>query len=824
MIFYTAEDIARITEGNILNSPAPGAKIKNIVIDSRTVTDGGQAVFFAIRGNRNDGHDYLNSVVKKGVAAVVVSKIPSRPDSFSECTIIKVNDTLKALQLLAAYHRQQFSYPVIGITGSNGKTIVKEWLYDLLNNHFSIIRSPKSYNSQVGVPLSVWLMNAGYDLAIFEAGISMPGEMGRLEEIISPGIGIFTNIGTAHQENFNSIRQKTEEKITLFRNSEKLVFCADQGETSEVVETFCDFHKIEKISWSLKGNPAAVQFSAKTNNATTITARIGSEEYSFSIPFTDTSSIENACHCFAAVHALGVPAREITGKFVALESVAMRLEIKKGKNNCLLINDFYNSDINALSIALTTLKNQASKGFRNKILILSDIKQSGFNPSELYSMVNDMLHKSGASRIIGIGPDLLTNRHLFNVEKEFYRDTADFIKKFNDSSLTDSAILLKGAREFGFEKISAVLQEKAHQTVLETDLNSLIENLNTYRALLKPQTKIMAMVKAFSYGSGTDDIARSLAFHGVDYLAVAVADEGVELRKSGITTPIVVMNPEPVSFQNMFDYKLEPNIYSFQLLNEFSKAAKYQALVEFPIHIKIDTGMNRLGFKTEEEIGQATGFIKKSGNLKIASVFSHLAASDDPSFDSFTENQIKHFEKLSLKIISGFSYKILRHILNSAGIERFNKTQYDMVRLGIGLYGVGSAGLKLKQVGTLKTTVSQVKEVSAGETVGYSRQGKVLKPSRIAVIPVGYADGLTRSLGNLNGRAYLNGSFAPIIGNICMDMCMLDVTGIKADVGDTVELFGPHIPVTELAEKTGTIPYEILSGISQRVKRVYLQE
>jgi len=360
--------------------------------------------------------------------------------------------------------------------------------------------------------------------------------------------------------------------------------------------------------------------------------------------------------------------------------------------------------------------------------------------------------------------------------------------------------------------------------VLETDLNSLIENLNTYRALLKPQTKIMAMVKAFSYGSGTDDIARSLAFHGVDYLAVAVADEGVELRKSGITTPIVVMNPEPVSFQNMFDYKLEPNIYSFQLLNEFSKAAKYQALVEFPIHIKIDTGMNRLGFKTEEEIGQATGFIKKSGNLKIASVFSHLAASDDPSFDSFTENQIKHFEKLSLKIISGFSYKILRHILNSAGIERFNKTQYDMVRLGIGLYGVGSAGLKLKQVGTLKTTVSQVKEVSAGETVGYSRQGKVLKPSRIAVIPVGYADGLTRSLGNLNGRAYLNGSFAPIIGNICMDMCMLDVTGIKADVGDTVELFGPHIPVTELAEKTGTIPYEILSGISQRVKRVYLQE
>ncbi|NQU87075.1 MAG: bifunctional UDP-N-acetylmuramoyl-tripeptide:D-alanyl-D-alanine ligase/alanine racemase, partial [Mariniphaga sp.] len=771
MIFYKTEELAKIIQGKILKNPYPQAEIKNIATDSRSITDEKETIFFALLSSRNNGHNYLPGLAKKRLLAVVVSQIPKDLDIFKNTAVIKVDNTLNALQQLAIFHRRNFKYPVIGITGSNGKTIIKEWLFDLLNENFTIIRSPKSYNSQIGVPISIWLMNNKHNLAIFEAGISMSGEMEKLEEIIFPDIGIYTNTGSAHQENFKDFKQKTNEKLTLFKNSKKLVFSADQEETSILADRFCENKKIEKINWSLKGNPALIQFTAEIKHSTSIIAQVNYSKFKFSILFNDSSSIENACHCFAAVFATEVTLDDICKKFNKLTTIAMRLEIKQGKNNCLLINDYYNSDINALSIALSTLKNQALKGHLKKILILSDIKQSGIKPEELYSLVNKMVEKADVNQIIGIGPDLISVNKVFQIEKEFYSDTKTFLNQINHSEFNNSAILIKGAREFRFEKISEALQEKAHQTILEIDMNAIVDNLNSFKLVLKPETKIMAMVKAFSYGSGTSEIAKLLQFNGIGYLAVAVADEGVDLRRDGINSPIIVMNPEAHSFQNIIDFNLEPNIYSLSLLNEFSKIARYNALINYPVHIKIDTGMNRLGFKTENEIIQVIDFIKESGNLKVSSVFSHLVASDDPTLDSFTKDQIKRFEFLSSRMAEELDYKILKHILNSAGIERFSEYQFDMVRLGIGLYGISSIGTELKNISTLKTSVSQIKIVDRNETVGYNRKGIIFKPSKIAIIPIGYADGLSRSLGNMNGRAFVNGTYVSIIGNVCMDMC-----------------------------------------------------
>ncbi len=824
MSLFSMEQIAQIIQGEILSNPHPGVPIRYLSTDSRTVAEGKETLFFALSGTRNDGHRYLEELLKKGITGVVISRWPSLPGITEKTAVLNVENTLHALQKLAAFQRRKWTGPVVGITGSNGKTVVKEWLYELLREDYAVIRSPKSYNSQIGVPLSVWLLQENHNLALFEAGISKPGEMEKLEEILRPDVGILTNIGSAHQENFTSLKQKTREKLLLFRKSKKLVFCADQGETSSEAETFCEKHGVEKINWSLKHKPALIRFSAATGNPTRITASLRETEYAFSIPFTDVSSLENACHCFSAMYALDVPLKKVLQHFSRLTAIAMRLEIKKGKNHCILINDSYNSDINALSIALTSLKNQASKKHFRKILILSDIKQSGIGPSELYATVRDMAKQAGVFKVVGIGPDLHSVSGIFDPRDAFFRDTESFLRSSSFADWNHAAILIKGARDFHFERISEVLQEKAHQTVLEIDMNALVDNLNTFRSLLHPGTRLMAMVKAFSYGSGITEIARLLEFHGIDALAVAVTDEGVELRNAGISVPIVVMNPEVHSFQTMLDFKLEPNLYSRELLTGFSQAARANAWLDFPVHIKIDTGMNRLGFKTKKEAKEMATFIKKTGTLKIHSVFSHLAGSDDPELDSFTEEQLRRFDLLSSIFLDAFDYPILRHILNSAGIERFSQYQYDMVRLGIGLYGISATRIPLKNISTLKTTVSQVKEVKQNESIGYGRQGRVTRPSTIAVIPIGYADGLARRLGNGTGRAWVKNTYVPIIGNICMDMCMLDITGMDVKAGDEAELLGPHIPVTELAAKTGTIPYEIFTGISQRVKRVYLQE
>ena len=823
MISYSIQHISQIVGGKLFLPPSlRSLEIEQIVTDSRAFFRGKHALFFALNGPRHNGHNYIAGLHERGIEAVVVSQ----PEVISEdMAFILVEDTNAALQKLSAHHRSCFHYPVIGITGSNGKTIVKEWLHELLQEEFSIVRNPKSYNSQVGVPLSVLLMENHHNLGIFEAGISMPGEMEKLAPIIQPEIGILTNIGDAHQENFRSKKQKTSEKLKLFRNAKKLIYCADHEEVSKVADPFCKARNIEQVTWSAENREAVIRFTVQRENGF---SRIGAvskgKSYSFAIPFTDNSSIENACHCFAAALTISAQPEKTISRFQKLAPIAMRLEIKQGTNNCLLINDYYNSDLSSLAIALSVLHQQAKKEQFKKLIILSDIQQTGIPQKKLYSQVNQLLEQWGINEIIGIGPEISSFRNAFSIQKKFFRSTEDFERKFMRGAIRDAAILIKGARAFAFEKISALLQQKAHQTVLEIDLNALVNNLNVFRSLLRNETKIIVMVKAFSYGSGDIEIAKLLQFHNIDYLAVAVADEGVELRQAGIQTPVIVMNPEEHSFQNMIEYRLEPNIYSLEILLAFEKAVDENIMENYPVHIKLDTGMNRLGFKTEKEVDALISVLKKNNLLKAVSLFSHLAASDEPSLDNFTTEQFTQFEKLFNRISSQLPYKPDRHILNSAGIERFPEKQYEMVRLGIGIYGVSITGLPLHPISAFKSIISQVKTLYSGETTGYGRKGKSVGETKIAIIPVGYADGIDRKSGNGTGTALIKGKRVPIIGNVCMDMLMLDVTGMEVSPGDEVEFFGKGISISEVAKRIGTIPYEILTGISHRVKRIYLQE
>jgi alanine racemase len=823
MTNYSISEIAKITNGKIIGKHnSKNKKISQIVTDSRTFFNPANSLFIALVGPQNNGHSFISELIKRGAKTFLISETPATTNN---AIFILVENTTVALQKLARFNREKQNFAVVGITGSNGKTITKEWLHNILSPEFKIIRSPKSYNSQIGVPLSVLLMNENYNLGIIEAGISKSGEMENLAKIISPEIGIFTNIGDAHQSNFESVQQKIQEKLKLFGKSKKLIYCTDNEPLNSEIEKFCKTHSIEKNGWSLRKNRALINFSTNIKPGfTEIEADIKSKKYTFKIPFTDHSAIENSCHCFAAAAALSTNPAILLPEFEKLEPVAMRLEIKKGINNTLLVNDYYNSDLNSLTIALSVLHQQAAKEHLYKQIILSDIQQTGIPQTELYKHVNELLNEWQIDEIIGIGPEISKHSELFSIKKTFYNSTTGFKTGFDRNRFKSAAILIKGARQFAFETVSEMLQQKAHQTQLEINLNALVHNLNIFKGLLKPKTKIMVMVKAFSYGSGDVEIAKLLEYQNVNYLAVAVTDEGVLLRNAGITMPIIVMNPERHSFQNIINYRLEPNIYSVELLTAFIKTVSQNGLQNFPIHLKIDTGMNRLGLKTEQEIKSAIEIILSNSSVKIESVFSHLATSDDPTLDNFTQSQFNTFENHFKFFEKSFPYKIDRHILNSAGIERFPEKQFEMVRLGIGLYGVSQSGLPLENIGTLHSTVSQVKTVEPPETVGYNRKGEVLKRSEVAIIPLGYADGLDRKLGNRNGTAFINDNRVPIIGNICMDMLMIDVTGIDVKAGDKVEFFGSHISINEVAENADTIPYEILTGISQRVKRVYLQE
>jgi len=819
MVEYRLGDIVKIVRGELIGEGS--GIIRHLLIDSRTVHSARESLFFAITGVRHDGHSFIDDLYERGIRNFIVSRIPAGVKKYAGAGFIVVNDTLKALQQLCIYHRNQFDIPVVGITGSNGKTIIKEWIWQLLQEDKEIVRSPKSYNSQTGVPLSVWLTDKYDEIGVFEAGISMPGEMEKLEKIIRPTIGIFTNIGDAHQVNFSGIDEKIKEKALLFKRSQKIIYCKDYKQIDDHLRNTYDKERL--FTWSSRTKAdIRIQGTVKEDKITVINALFRKENICFRVPFTDDASIENSIHCCALMLNLGYSADIINSRMEQLTPVAMRLELKEGVNNCTVINDSYNSDIGSLSIALDFLNQQQQHS--EKVLILSDILQSGRREQDLYKEVADLVEKKNISAIIGVGGDIIKYAGLFNIRKKFYLTTDLLFKDLPVLDFNDKAILIKGARQYEFEKISLALQKKVHKTVLEINLNAVVDNLNFYKSLIKQDTGIMAMVKAASYGGGTYEIANILQHQRVDYLGVAFPDEGVGLRTAGISIPVMVLSPDQDSFDIMIQYRLEPEIYSFEVLEQFGKYAGAVLGDPFPVHIKLDTGMRRLGFEPDD-IDRLLEMINRYKNLSVRSVFSHLAASEDAIHDEFTRSQIGIFEDVSSRIIGELEYPVLRHLLNSAGIERFPEAQYDMVRLGIGLYGISEINSnKLSNVSTFKSTVTQVKKIMKGETVGYGRTGKAKKDSVIGIVPVGYADGLDRRLGNGVGNLMINGCLAHVTGNICMDMCMIDLTGIEAKPGDEVVIFGDRLPVAEMAKKLGTIPYEVLTGISERVKRVYYHE
>ncbi len=802
------------------------AQVDWILTDSRSLCFPEETLFFALKTKRNDGHKYIEELYARGVYNFVVTEIPKKMQGCKDINFLVVSNVLKALQRLAAKHREQFDVPVVGITGSNGKTVVKEWLYQLLSPERRITRSPRSYNSQIGVPLSVWMMDSHTELGIFEAGISEMGEMEALEPIIRPTIGVLTNIGGAHQENFTSLQEKCMEKLLLFKDCDVIIYNGDNELISSCVAK--SLFAAREIAWSMKDveRPLFVEKIEKDATGTTVKYRYLGFFKEYRIPYIDDASIENSLNCLAVALYLMVSPETIAERMACLEPVAMRLEVKEGKNGCVLINDSYNSDFASLDIALDFMARRSEGKMGRRTLILSDILETGQPGKLLYRQVADLVHSRGVDRLIGVGEEISAASARFEVkDKQFFQTTKELIASGVLASLRGDVVLVKGARAFHFDEVTDLLELKVHETILEINLNALVDNLNYYRNKLKPETKLMCMVKASAYGAGPFEVAKTLEEHRVDYLAVAVADEGADLRKAGITCPIIIMNPEVTAFKTMFAYRLEPNIYGFRILEDLIKAAEREGVSNFPIHIKIDTGMHRLGFDPYNDMKPLVERLNRQSAVIPRSVFSHLVGSDSSRFDAFTRKQIETFEAASAELQAGFTHKILRHICNTAGIERYPGAQFDMVRLGIGLYGIDPyTNRVLHNVSTLKTTILQIHNVSADETIGYSRKGVLHRDSRIATVPIGYADGLNRHLGNGNAYCLVNGQKAPYIGNICMDVCMIDVTGINCKEGDKVVVFGDDLPVTVLSNALDTIPYEILTNVSNRVKRVYFQD
>ncbi|MBP5421347.1 MAG: bifunctional UDP-N-acetylmuramoyl-tripeptide:D-alanyl-D-alanine ligase/alanine racemase [Paludibacteraceae bacterium] len=822
-MLYSSSDIAKIVGGQLFGRE--DLQISHVLTDSRLISFPEESMFIALKTGKNDGHRYIEDLYKNNVRCFMISASAKEFARLKDATFIVVEDTLAALQAWARHHRESFSIPIIGITGSNGKTIVKEWLYQLLNKDYKITRSPRSYNSQIGVPLSILQLDQHSTLGIFEAGISLPNEMSRLQSIIQPTIGIYTNLGEAHQENFSSAKVKGTEKAKLFQDTELVIYNKEQKLSDICLQQTCK--KSTFLSFGT-GSNADIVINKKETKATqtTITYTYSSQQSSFSIPFVDDASVENALHCLAVMLYLKISREEIAKRMLQLESVAMRMEVKEGERGCIVVNDSYNSDYNSLSIALDFLSQQASNKQIKKTLFLSDILQSGMDAKELYGMVAKLVKEKGVDRFIGIGKELSKHIDLIQVsDKYVFLTTESFLQDFDSFDFENEAILLKGAREYHFEEISDKLSKVVHETTLEVDLAALVHNFNYFRSFLKPTTKLMSMVKANAYGSGDIEVAKTLQNNGCDYLAVAVADEGAILRHEGIHLPIEVMNPEPNSFPKIFENHLEPEIYSFALLEKIMKEAEKMGVSDYPIHIKIDTGMHRLGFELKD-LDRLIEILKGQNYVKIRSVFSHLVGSDSAQFDDFTRQQIAIFTEAKDKITAAFPHKILVHILNSAGIERFSEYQFDMVRLGIGHYGMSAVQPNvLEEVCTLKTKILQLRRVAKEDTIGYSRKGTLTRDSLIGAIPIGYADGLNRKLGNRAWKVLVNGVYAPIVGNVCMDVCMIDLTDVpNVKEGDTVTIFGKGNSIQNMADLLGTISYEILSTVSRRVKRVYFRE
>ena len=767
-----------------------GREIDWLLTDSRSLCYPESTLFFAIKTEVGNGHLYVADLYQRGVRAFVVSE--EVEGDFPDADFLVVQNTLFALQSLAAQHRSRFDIPVIGITGSNGKTVVKEWLYQLLSPNYTITRSPRSYNSQTGVPLSVWGLNKSTEIAIFEAAISKKNEMVALERIIKPTIGIFTCLGGAHQENFSTYEEKCMEKLQLMKDAKVVIYPAGDSVIKNCIRQA-----------RLKGRLIAC-------------------------PSTGNAYEDNEALCRAACREMGLDDDIIEERLRALEPVAMRLEVKDGQNDCTLINDSYNSDLSSLDIALDFMNRRPEKEGRQRTLILSDILQSGVEPHALYSQLADLLEQRSINNLIAVGGVISAHMNCFAglpICCRFFANTDALLQDEIMNRLEHQLILIKGARKFHFERITDRLEKKVHETILEVNLSAIVQNLNYYRSFMKPETKMVCMVKADAYGAGAVEVAKTLQDHNVDYLAVAVADEGVTLREKGITQGIMVMNPEMRSFSALFQYNLEPEIYSFRLLDALIYAAEHEGITNFPVHIKLDTGMHRLGFDPEKDMPQLIERLKRQTALIPRSVFSHFVGSDSDDFDDFSAKQYELFLKGSKLLQEAFPHPILRHICNSAAIEHFPDRHLEMVRLGLGLYGINSRNNQtIHNVSTLRTTILQIHEVKAGESVGYSRRTVLERDSRIASLPIGYADGLNRLLGNRKGYCLVNGEKADYVGNICMDVCMIDVTDIPCQEGDLATIFGDQLSPAELASRCDTIPYEILTGIAPRVKRIFFED
>jgi alanine racemase len=817
-----ASEISNIVKSGEASVTQPDADIERLLTDSRRLVEPATTLFFAIPTQRNTGCRYIDDLYRAGVRSFVVPT--GYKVAHNDVNLWPVDDVVAALQRMAAYRRSCYHIPVVGITGSNGKTVVKDWLVQMLSADRRVVASPKSYNSQIGVPLSVWQMGDNHDIAIFEAGISQTGEMDALRDIIRPTIGIFTNIGQAHEEGFPSLESKIAEKLKLFSSCDTLIYCSDHRPLHDMIATLPDGRPEHLFTWgSAESNDLQLKNVTTTDGSSTLTLCHRGTSFTVTIPFVDRASRENVMHCIALMLLLGYPADTIARRCAALTAVEMRLEMDEAADDCLLINDSYSLDLSSLNIALDQLAHQRQHPRRT--LIMSDIPQSALDRRTLYGQVAHLLRQRGVDRFIGIGPSLSDLADLFApiAATEFYSSTDDFLAHISTTSFHDETILLKGARLFGFERIAKLLQRKSHETVMEVNLDALVNNLHYYRSRLAQGTRLMAMVKASSYGAGTVEVASTLQFNHVDYLTVAYIDEGVELRRGGITLPIMVMNPEPAGFDDIVRYRLEPDIYSFRILDLFADHLASSASVTepFPIHIEFDTGMHRLGFTGNdvERLHERLGALRNL--LRVESVFSHLACSEDPTMDDFTHRQIDRLREWSHGLPG------IKHILNSSGISRFPEAQMDMVRLGIGLYGVApepEVQARLRQVSRLVTRISQIKDIPAGDTVGYNCRWCATRPSRIAILTIGYADGLHRGLGNGRGRVSINGHEAPIIGSVCMDMCFVDVTDVDCREGDRAVIFGEGDLLQRNATAAGTIPYELLTAVAPRVKRVYYHE
>ncbi|MEJ7822371.1 MAG: bifunctional UDP-N-acetylmuramoyl-tripeptide:D-alanyl-D-alanine ligase/alanine racemase [Chitinophagaceae bacterium] len=824
---YTLKEITEITNGKIIQ-PNPDAKIAYLLLDSRKLLFPQHTIFFAINNNHQKGSAFIKSLYQKGVQSFLIDDEAFDYADFPNATFILVENAVKALHLLASHHRGNYIIPVVGITGSNGKTIVKEWLFQLLQNDFNIIRSARSYNSQIGVPLSVLQIEKQHTIAIFEAGISQAGEMSNLEKMIRPTIGIFTNIGEAHSEGFNNKKQKIKEKLRLFKHASFLILCADDKELNKeagILKT--ENQLLQLFTWS-RNNAASLQINSvkQENQLSIIKGKYSGKEICIEVPFTDDASVENAITCWCVLLQMKISDKIIADRMLQLHPVEMRLELKQGINNCAIINDSYSSDINSLKIALAFLYQQ--KQHSKQTVILSDILQSGKPENELYGEIASFLKQNNIEKLIAIGPQISLQQQQFSFlkEKYFFASVEEFKIHFNTLQFKDETILLKGARVFEFEQIDHLLEQKVHQTILSINLTSIAYNLKQYQRLLKPKVKIMAVVKAFGYGSGSYQIANLLQFNNVDYLAVAYADEGVELRKAGITLPIMVMNPEENTFNALVQYNLEPEIFSFAILSSLEKYLHTAGIQYFPVHIKLDTGMHRLGFEPGE-VNKLVRYFKGDTKLKIQSVFSHLAASESKIHEDFTKKQATIFLKCCDEIRSALHYDFIRHIANTSAISLYPHLQLDMVRLGIGLYGIDADPAiqkQLKNVSSLATTIAQVKKIRAGESVGYGCETILDKETNIATVRIGYADGYSRAFSSGKGKMFVQNKLAPVVGNVCMDMTMLDVTGINCKEGDKVIVFGEQLSIRQVADWGNTIPYEIMTGVSQRVKRIYYED